>query len=86
MLYDKVKFKQHLSSNSILQKVLEGKCQPKETTLMKTQQIISTNYQNQKKGNTHTHTHTITTNNKITGINNHWIQFTNKKTQLTEWM
>lgn len=30
MFHDKVKFKQHLSTNLALQKVLEGKLKPKE--------------------------------------------------------
>ena len=41
ILHDKVKFKQYLSSNSVPEKMLEGKLQPKDINYTHERQAIS---------------------------------------------
>ena len=59
---DKIKFKQYLSKNTALHKMLEGKHQIQDN-------IIPPKPKEEKQKDTHTHT--TTTNNKISGINKH---------------
>jgi hypothetical protein len=54
IFHNKVQLKQYLSTNSALQKVLEGKL---KSTPMKTHEIIILHQQNLKRVHTHTHTH-----------------------------
>jgi hypothetical protein len=69
---DKMKFKQYLSTNTGLQKALEGNFHPKKTNYpMKTQKINNLTQAKTKEGKrvrTHTHTHTHTTSFKHKSI------------------
>ena len=53
IFHGKTRFKQYLSTNPVIQKVLEGKLQPKEANC-KHRQEISPHPQTLKKGNTQT--------------------------------
>ena len=58
-LHDKIRFNQYLSTNPALQKVLEGKLQPKEVSYTKKTQVIDNSTSAIQKEK---HTHNTTTN------------------------
>jgi hypothetical protein len=68
----KNKFKQYLSTNPLLQRILEGKFQHMEGNYTQENTKLIISQQTQAHTFTHTHTHSTTSNNRITGTNNHW--------------
>jgi hypothetical protein len=90
IFHDKTEFKQHLSTNTTLQRILEGKLQEKEGNYT---QENKKNYYLTKKTKTKNENHTNiipplktkiprTNNNwSLISLKNQWIQFLNKKTK-----
>ena len=71
--HDKIRFKQYLSTNSALKKVIDRKLQSRRLVVStKTQAIDNIIPESPKEEHTHTLPPLTTKPNKISGINNHW--------------